>query len=402
MRRHYRSGSLLAALVPLIVSAGRGAHASDGIRIEVLAPPASEASQTPFLAASPDRLYLSWLEKTPEGHRLRLTSWDGARFEEPATIRASERFFANWADFASVLPFGDHRIAAHWLEKSASGTYDYDVFVALSSDGGRTFGSPRKLNRDGMPGEHGFVSLAPHGSGFAAAWLDGRNFRKDATDNEMALMFTTFDGNTYAEETVLDARVCECCQTAMAQVKGGHFVAYRDRSQGEIRDIAYVGSAEGKWSEPRTVHADDWHLTGCPVNGPQASYDGARLALAWFTASGGDPRVQLAFSEDSGASFGEPIRVAGGGAVGRVDVEWLGGDLFVSWLAGGEGRSGEVRVRRISSSGEPGDEVAVARTSSERASGFPRIASFQGRIHIAWTETISGSSRIGLARLVLE
>jgi hypothetical protein len=391
-------------LAGLILSIGRETHPENGIRVELLTPPAPEESQTPFLAATSDRLYLSWLERTSEGHRLRMTSWDGSRFEEPTTIRASKDFFANWADFASLLPFGNHRVAAHWLEKSAGGTYDYDIWVSLSDDSGKSFGPPTKLNRDGKPGEHGFVSLAPHGNGFAAVWLDGRNFRKDAPDNEMVLMFTTFDGDTYSEETVLDARVCECCQTGMAQVKGGHFVAYRDRSEGEIRDIAYLRSEKGKWNEPRAIHADQWHLTGCPVNGPQAASDGDRLALAWFTASEGDPRVQLVFSEDSGASFEGPIRVAGGGAIGRVDVEWLAGDAFVSWLAGGEGRSGEVRVRRVSPRGGPGDEVTVARTSSERASGFPRMAAFQGRIHVAWTESkpAPGQSRIQLARLVLE
>ena len=62
-------------------------------------------------------------------------------------------------------------------------------------------------------------------------WLDGRNFEKEAADNEMALMQTTFDGAAFAEETMLDSRVCECCQTAMAPIEGGFFVAYRDRSQ---------------------------------------------------------------------------------------------------------------------------------------------------------------------------
>jgi type II secretory pathway component PulM len=404
MRSHYRPRSRVAALVPLFLATGGAARAEEGVRVELLAPPAPEQSLTPFLAASSDRLYLSWLEKTPEGHRLRLTSWDGARFEEPGTIRASKDLFANWADFASVLPFGNHRLAAHWLEKSAGGTYDYDVFVALSDDGGKSFGPPERLNRDGKRGEHGFVSLARHERGFAAAWLDGRNFEKDAPDNEMALMFATFDGDSYSEETILDARVCECCQTAMAEVKRGHFVAYRDRSEGEIRDIAYVRSEERAWDEPRTIHADGWHLTGCPVNGPQAASDGDRLALVWFTASSGDPRVQIVFSEDSGASFGEPVRVDGGGAIGRVDVEWLGGDAFVSWLARGEARSGGVRVRRISPRGAPRGEVSVARTSSERASGFPRMAAFQGRIYVAWTESTSARepSWIHLARLVLE
>jgi hypothetical protein len=149
--------------------------------VERLSSPASEESLTPFLAGSKSGLHLSWLEKTAEGHLLRYARWDGARFSEPATVRASDKFFANWADFASVLPFGDGRLAAHWIEKSAGGTYEYDIFVSISDDGGKTWSPGAKPHRDGTLSEHGFVSLVPAGAkGFAMTWLDGRNFRKDA------------------------------------------------------------------------------------------------------------------------------------------------------------------------------------------------------------------------------
>ena len=47
-----------------------------------------------------------------------------------------------------------------WLEKSGSGTYAYDVRMATSKDGGRTWSKPFLLNRDGRKTEHGFVTLA--------------------------------------------------------------------------------------------------------------------------------------------------------------------------------------------------------------------------------------------------
>jgi hypothetical protein len=375
--------------------------------VERLSSPASEESLTPFLAGSSTGLHMSWLEKTAAGHALRYARWDGARFTEPATVRASDKFFANWADFASVLPFGEGRLAAHWLEKSAEGTYEYDVLVSISSDGGKTWSPGAKPHRDGARSEHGFVSLVPGGAkGFSMVWLDGRNFQKNAPDNEMALMSATFDGDAFTDESLLDARVCECCQTAMAPTEEGYFVAYRDRSAEEIRDISTVRIASGtssKWSEPRTLSDDGWHLTGCPVNGPQAASQGNRLALAWFTASKDDPRVQVVFSQDGGDTFGAPIRVDAGRALGRVDVELLGDGAIVSWLARAT-RGGEVLARRISPEGNASEVVTVARTGADRASGFPRIATFQGRIYVAWTETESrqGPSRVQLARLVLE
>jgi hypothetical protein len=399
--RPYYKTKLGAGLVLLSLASLLEAAASDPL--ERLSTPAGEESLTPFLASSSSGLHLSWLEKTAEGHRLRYARWDGARFTEPATVRASDKFFANWADFSSVLPFGEGRLAAHWLEKAASGTYEYDVFVSISEDGGKTWRPGAKPHRDGTLSEHGFVSLAREGEGFRVVWLDGRNFQKDATDSEMALMQTRFDGTSFAEETPLDSRVCDCCQTAMAPIEGGFFVAFRDRSPEEIRDISYVRFVSGRWSEPKTLSDDGWHLTGCPVNGPQVAADGNRLALAWFTASKDEPRVQVVFSEDGGETFGAPIRADAGQALGRVDVELLGDGAVVTWLARAT-LGGEVLARRISPTGSSSEVVTVARTGADRAGGFPRIASFQGTIYVAWTEAESrqGPSRIQLARLVLE
>ncbi len=324
-------------------------------------------------------------------------------------MRASDKFFANWADFPSIQPFGpsgEERLAAHWLEKSAAGTYEYDVLISISNDGGKTWSPGVKPHRDGTLSEHGFVSLVPDGKGFRAVWLDGRNFKKGDPhdhDNEMALMTAAFDGAAFGSETELDARVCECCQTAMAPVDGGFFIAYRDRSPEEIRDIGTVRFADGRWSEPRTLAQDGWHLTGCPVNGPQAASDGKVLSLAWFTASRNDPRVQVIFSRDGGVTFGTPIRVDSGQALGRVDVELLGDGAVITWLARAT-RGAEVLARKVSASGELGEIVTVASTGADRASGFPRIATYQGKVYVAWTESLSrqGPSRIRLARLDLE
>src|SRR3990172_7078327 len=131
-RLHYRT-KLGAGLVLLSLAGVLEAAASDPV--ERLSSPAGEESLTPFLAGSSTGLHMSWLEKKAEGHLLRYSRWDGARFTEPASVRASDKFFANWADFGSVLPFGDGRLAAHWIQKSAGGTYEYDVFVSISEDG---------------------------------------------------------------------------------------------------------------------------------------------------------------------------------------------------------------------------------------------------------------------------
>ena len=354
--------------------------------------PAAAGSGEPNLAVAPDgTVYLTWIEPADgSAHRLRFaTRRPGEVWSAPRTITSGERWFVNWADFPALLPLRDGTLAAHWLARTGGGTYAYDVRVAVSHDGGATWSAGTAPHRDGTATEHGFVSFFPpeasHGAGLV--WLDGRHTSGASAVGAMALMHAPLatDGSLGREE-VLDPRVCDCCQTAAVAARGATVVAYRDRSSGEVRDVAVVRRVNGRWSEPMAVGGDGWTINGCPVNGPALAADGARVALAWFSAPNEQARVQLAVSGDAGASFGAPVRVDDGRPLGRVDVVLLaGGDVVVSWLeqAGG---GAEVRARRLTSAGERGPALTLAASSEARSSGFPRLERSGREVIVAWRD----------------
>jgi hypothetical protein len=185
---------------------------------------------------------------------------------------------------------------------------------------------------------------------------------------------------------VLDPRVCDCCQTSAARARDALVVAYRDRSAAEVRDVATVRYAGGRWSEPAIVAADGWVINGCPVNGPAVAADGARVAVAWFSAPGDQGRVQVAFSSDSGASYAAPVRVDDGRPIGRVDVVLLAsGDALVSWIEQAA-PGAEVRLRTVSPSGRRGPALTVAPSSEARSSGFPRMERAGPEVVLAWRD----------------
>lgn len=198
-------------------------------------------------------------------------------------------------------------------------------------------------------------------------------------------------------EMLLDPRACDCCQTAAALTSDGPILVYRDRSPREVRDIAITRHVDGRWTEPRRVHDDGWVIPACPVNGPAVSADGRRVAVAWFTAAQDTPRVRVAFSDDAGAGFAPPVRIDDGDPAGRVDIELLpGAAALVSWIER-TADGAEVRVRRVQSDGRVGPSVAIATSTAERASGFPRMARSGDVVVFAWTQPGS-PSRVRVAR----
>ena len=154
------------------------------------------------------------------------------------------------------------------------------------------------------------------------------------------------DGSLH-NEALLDARVCDCCGTASAQTDEGAVVAYRNRSDDEIRDIYLTRFTNGEWTEPVAVHNDGWRIEGCPVNGPAILARGQEVVVAWFTMADGEPLVKLARSVDQGSQFDPPIRINTENSLGRVDLAWLAnGDLVVSYLVD-RGEQAAVRLARV-------------------------------------------------------
>ena len=359
--------------------------------IDTLQAPAGTGSSEPNLSLAGDgRLLLTWMERAADSsYALRVASLgDGdTAWSEPTTITSGRDFFVNWADFPSAIALPDGRLAAHWLERSASGTYEYDVRIAQSSDGGGTWSEGVIPHRDGTKSEHGFATMYDAGRGLlGAVWLDGRKFAGEAPTREMTLAHTTLaaDG-ALGEERLIDERICDCCQTSGAITARGPVVVYRDRSPEEIRDISIVRLVDGAWTAPRPVHDDGWHVAHCPVNGPAVSASGDDVVVAWFTAARDTARVNVAFSSDAGATFGPPVRIDGGSPLGRVDVELIDDRrAVVTWLERGEDGA-EVRLRAVSPEGQAGEPLVVGRSSGSRAAGFPRLARQGDRLVFAWT-----------------
>lgn len=395
-------------LIPLLFSVlglALPLQAQDRDQFEIIATPAGPASQEPFLFADDSgQLVMSWIEEAEGGAAVMLAILEGEAWTAPIPVATSPGLFVNWADSPSVARLADGTLVVHWLQRGGSGTYVYDVNIAFSRDGGRSWSAPVVPHLDGTATQHGFVTLVPDERGVVVVWLDGRaydetRFEPGAVRGAMQLRSAVIgpDG-TASPDFALDLMTCSCCQTSAVRSGGDVLVVYRDRSPDEIRDISIVRRAGDIWSDPVPVHRDGWEIGGCPVNGPAIAARGDDVAVAWFTGSGDVAAVKLAFSDDAGASFDAPVRIDLGQPVGRVDLLMIGaGRALISWVEW-QGAAEHLFICEATRGGcdQPRH---VATNSSGGSVNFPSMALTPDAVFLAWTQPMqTGTDTVRLVR----
>jgi hypothetical protein len=376
------------------------------VSIEPIDSPAPPGSGQPQLSVSDRGVLLSWIERSGTTATLKFSERKSGAWTPARAVASGDDWFVNWADVPSVMRLANGALAAHWLQKSGTGTYAYDVRLSHSSDDGKTWAASVTPHSDGTKSEHGFGSLFPApGAGLGLVWLDGRAMKPGhgghGGGGNMSLRYGAFGRDwKQVSEIAVDSRVCECCPTAAAVTADGPIVAYRDRGPDDTRDIYVARLENGKWSDGKPVHKDGWIFPACPVNGPALSARGRDVAIAWYTGVNGAPRSFAAFSSDAGRSFGAPILVDDNGSLGRVDVELLAdGAAAVTYIAVTPAKAAEFRVRRVERGGTASAPVVVAPIAAGRASGYPRMAADGKDLVFAWIDATSPQIRTAVARL---
>lgn len=357
---------------------------------------------TPHVVAdrAQGRFLLSWQERLPEGcARLQMAtlSADGM-LGEPREVASGCDWFVNWADHPQVAVADNGDWWAFWLQKEGAGTYHYGIRVVHSQDEGLNWSAPIVPHDDGTLSEHGFVSMAADGADrIRLIWLDGRHAAAQSAEADpqeghgehegaMSLRAAVLNpqGNI-SEDVELDARTCSCCWTALLRRPDGtHLAAWRDRSDHEIRDIALATRGRSGWQVSGLVHADNWKINACPVNGPALAQQGTRVFAAWSTmpnASDMAVRARVLGTEAM------PIRIEQSPAVlGRVDAEGFDGGVLLSWLgAGGTGES-VLRLGLFDADLQQRQRLDVAVLPAGRSIGVPRLAALQQVAMLVWTE----------------
>ena len=371
--------------------------------ITMLQSPVGDSCAEPYLFTGPTgTVYLSWIEKKGTQSTLKFSSLLNDKWSTPTIIAAGNNWFVNWADYPVLSVDNTNNLLAHYLEKSDTAKFTYDVKLVSSSDGGKTWSESKILHDDGKKAEHGFVSMVPYKDQFFVTWLDGRKTASeeshgghDGHHGEMTLRAAFIDKNgSKINEWELDGKICDCCQTTASITNDGPIVVYRDRFDDEVRDMSIVRYENGNWSSPKTIYPDNWQIKACPVNGPRSDANGNNLAIAWFSMRDKKGEVKVVFSSDGGASFGKPIQVDEGKAIGRVDISLIDtSSAIVSWMEGSI-----IKAVKVNAGGSKEPSMMIASSSDKRSSGFPQMTRAGDDLYFAWTDDKEKTIKVATLR----
>ncbi len=347
---------------------------------------------SPNLVANADTLVLTGIAHADGGDVVRLYQLSQTGWQQPVDVTAPGRpLFVNWADVPAAIHLHANTLIVVWPERfvddQGQPTRGYGLQLSRSRDAGKTWDPPVPLHNHHKGPEYGFVSLAYAPAAkpsVVAYWLDGRESRgHEGGQMQLRSAVIEAEGPPHTR-TLVDDRVCDCCQTSATATPAATLVAYRDRTEAEIRDISVATNSQ----EGRPIHNDAWKFAGCPVNGPALAAREKLVAAAWFTAAAGQPKVLVSFQQPQGA-FESPVEVHRGQAIGRVSITWLDATRVAVTFVEARNPGGEraqIVTRTVSTTGTLGPAYQVADTENSRAAGFPKMATVGSEIVWAWTD----------------
>lgn len=235
----------------------------------------------------------------------------GKRFSEPVNASGDAPVHVLPVERPALASFGEETVAVAWLEqaKDFSGA---SVWLAISTNGGKTFGSAMEVTAE-QGREVVMIQILLDESGNPMlAWL-----------NDGTLRFTRSNdsGKTFNEIQTIGPGACECCQPSLITKNGLFAIAYRGLEKqndgNDIRDILLSTSSDGGQTfHPFTrINDEHWVLNACPIAGPSMAMFENDMYIAWMDGRQAEPNqpyngsVWFSISKDGGKTFNPNMQI---------------------------------------------------------------------------------------------
>lgn len=224
------------------------------------------------------------------GRQLQLSRAEapGQPFSAPLTVNRTPELISADGEARPQLAVVGQRVYIGWTQVLPQ-AFAGHIRLAVSDDGGRSFGEPLTVNDDRAPITHRFNAMLADAQGVTVAWIDKRDSQGRADYRGAAIYSarSSDGGRSFAANRKLADHSCECCRLGLAADRDGTPVVFwRHVFAPNQRDFALARLDETL----RRASEDGWAIDACPHHGGALAIDqeGGRH-IAWFTGAEKSP-----------------------------------------------------------------------------------------------------------------
>ncbi len=218
---------------------------------------------------------------------------------------------------------------------------DGDLLAWRSTDNGKSWNGPVRVNDEESSAREGLHAMAAGPKGeLACAWLDLR------TKGSKVFGSTSSDGGqTWSKNFLVydspSGAVCPCCHPSITfDPTGNMFVMWRNALEGS-RDMYFTQSSDGgkTFSMATKLGQGTWKLDVCPMDGGQIAFSpGGEMFTVWRR----EQRVFLTGHADSEGTTSTDSRDQ---SLGQGEQPWLAANAKGAYLAWISKRNGDLFLK---------------------------------------------------------
>jgi hypothetical protein len=259
-----------------------------------------------------------------------------------------------------------------------------DLYLTVSTDGGKTFSKPVQINDapKKAPESLHWMAAGPNGDVYVA-WLDLRNREKG---QDLAYVKISDQGRKIGKNVVLPGPLCECCAPGLAvDAKGTPYVLYREGGKANRSIFLGVG-----FTKVTRVNSGETKIDACPMDAPQVavSRDGKQIATAWMDFRTGSASRHVQWTIGSGGKFGPEISTSDAEKGGQGHPSLVFDADNVAWCAWEDSRRG-LNAQAIYAADAKSKKNIPVSAENEGKCGYPTLANAGGTLGVIYE---SGSS----------
>ena len=203
------------------------------------------------------------------------SSDDGRSFSSPIRVNSEDGFAYGGAyrgpDLALGIGGNIHVIWYNSAYQQNRPTEHWGVMYSRLEKGSSVFEASRNLNR--KPSDN--FSLAADGTGrVAVIWMAGSIYANLSAN----------EGETFSAPLNLNTDPCECCGSQAVYTPDGRLaVLYRDKAENYRDTYLSLLPREGKDFTSLKISQTPWYITSCPMTGSSLKLAGSDLIAGWET-----------------------------------------------------------------------------------------------------------------------